>query len=124
MDNKTYPGRRKFLHHTALVGGIMMLPTAILQACSGAGKKPKPTILIVSGWQDVNIGDIAHTPGLLNILQKHLPDCRLILWKTSHNEEVGRMLHSICTFWMKKGLPGSWMTMGWKKGNLYVPFPG
>ena len=69
-----------------------MLPAAILQACSGTDKKGKPTILIVSGWQDVNIGDIAHTPGLLNIMQKYLPESRLILWKTSHSEEVGRML--------------------------------
>ena len=53
---------------------MMMLPAAILQACSGTGKNGKPTILIVSGWQDVNIGDIAHTPGLLNIMQKYLPD--------------------------------------------------
>ncbi|MCK5463301.1 MAG: polysaccharide pyruvyl transferase family protein, partial [Bacteroidales bacterium] len=92
MESKTYPGRRKFLHQTALAGGMMLLPSAILQACSGTGKKGKPTILIVSGWQDVNIGDIAHTPGLLNILQKNLPGCRLILWKMSHSDEVGRML--------------------------------
>ncbi|MCK7536068.1 MAG: hypothetical protein MZV63_36325 [Marinilabiliales bacterium] len=26
--------------------------------------KNNPVIMIVSGWQDVNIGDIAHTPGL------------------------------------------------------------
>jgi polysaccharide pyruvyl transferase WcaK-like protein len=92
MENKIHPGRRKFLYHSALAGGMMLLPSAILQACSGSGKKHKPTILIVSGWQDVNIGDIAHTPGLLNILQKYLPGCRLILWKTSHSEEVGRIL--------------------------------
>jgi polysaccharide pyruvyl transferase WcaK-like protein len=75
-----------------MAGGMMMLPSAVLQACSGTGKNGKPTILILSGWQDVNIGDIAHTPGLLHILQKHLPDCRLILWKLSHSEEVGSML--------------------------------
>jgi len=92
MESKTYPGRRKFLHQTALADSMMMLPSAIMQACSGAGEKQKPTILIVSGWQDVNIGDIAHTPGLLHILQKNLPDCRLILWKMSHSDEVGRIL--------------------------------
>ena len=92
MENNFRKGRRKFLLQTALVGGMMLLPSAILQACSGTGKKRKPTILIVSGWQDVNIGDIAHTPGLLNILQKYLPGSRLILWKMSHSEEVGRML--------------------------------
>jgi hypothetical protein len=75
-----------------MAGSMMILPSVIMQACSGSGKKQTPTILIISGWQDVNIGDIAHTPGLLQILQKHLPDSHLILWKTSQSEEVGRML--------------------------------
>ncbi|MCU0363112.1 MAG: polysaccharide pyruvyl transferase family protein [Bacteroidales bacterium] len=52
----------------------------------------KPVILVVSGWQDVNIGDIAHTPGLLNILQTYLPEARLILWKRSKSEIVGDLL--------------------------------
>lgn len=92
MENKIYPGRRKFIHQTVLASSVMMLVSAILQACSGRSKTVNPTILILSGWQDVNIGDIAHTPGLLNILQKYLPGSRLILWKISHSEEVGRML--------------------------------
>jgi hypothetical protein len=75
-----------------MAGGVMLLPSAIMQACSDRGAKQKPTILIVSGWQDVNIGDIAHTPGLLNILQKYLPGSRLILWKMSQSEKVGQML--------------------------------
>ena len=50
------------------------------QAC---GKVPNktPTILLVSGWQDVNIGDIAHTPGLLEVLRTFVPEARIILWK-------------------------------------------
>lgn len=50
-------------------------------------------ILIVSGWQDVNIGDIAHTPGLLHVLETFLPEARITLWKKSgYNEEVSRLL--------------------------------
>lgn len=75
-----------------MAGSLMLLPSAILEACSCSHNKNRPTILIVSGWQDINIGDIAHTPGLLNIFQKYLPDCRLILWKMSRSEEVSRML--------------------------------
>jgi polysaccharide pyruvyl transferase WcaK-like protein len=57
--------------------------------------RQKPgTILIVSGWQDINIGDIAHTPGLLNILQTFLPDTELILWKKSPGSEVEKWLSS------------------------------
>jgi len=38
------------------------------------------TILLRSGWQAVNIGDIGHTPGALELLRRHLPDARVILW--------------------------------------------
>jgi len=61
-----------------------------------AVNKPRH-ILVVSGWQDVNIGDIAHTPGLLTILQTYFPDCQITLWKKSRNEDVGKML--------RKGFP-------------------
>ena len=50
------------------------------------------TIMVVSGWQDINIGDIAHTPGLLRILETFLPDSKIILWKKSSGREVGEML--------------------------------
>ncbi len=92
MENKTSPGRRRFLQQATLASGLLFLPAAILKSCSGSGIKQRPTILLVSGWQDVNIGDIAHTPGLLHILQKNLPACRLILWKMSNSEKVGLML--------------------------------
>jgi hypothetical protein len=39
-----------------------------------------PTILVKSGWQDINIGDIGHTPGLLALLERHVPGARLVLW--------------------------------------------
>ncbi|WP_020529930.1 polysaccharide pyruvyl transferase family protein [Flexithrix dorotheae] len=51
------------------------------------------TILLVSGWQDVNIGDIAHTPGLLNVLQTFLPETEIILWKRSKGDEVKKLLN-------------------------------
>lgn len=54
--------------------------------------KNDPTILLVSGWQDVNIGDIGHTPGLLNVLQTYMPEAKIILWKKSKGEEVGTLL--------------------------------
>jgi len=31
-------------------------------------------ILLRSSWQNVNIGDIAHTPGMLALLEKHRPN--------------------------------------------------
>ncbi|MEO0529863.1 MAG: polysaccharide pyruvyl transferase family protein [Planctomycetota bacterium] len=38
------------------------------------------TVLLHSSWQTVNIGDIAHTPGALELLRRALPGARLILW--------------------------------------------
>ncbi|WP_201301009.1 polysaccharide pyruvyl transferase family protein [Sunxiuqinia indica] len=52
------------------------------------------TILLLSGWQDVNIGDIAHTPGLLRVLLTFLPKAKVILWKRSLAiEPVKELLH-------------------------------
>lgn len=51
-----------------------------------------PTILVVSGWQDMNIGDIAHTPGLLHVLQTFLPKYNIILWKRRKGDEADAML--------------------------------
>lgn len=42
-------------------------------------KKPR-TIVLRSGWQTINIGDVAHTPGVLRLLQLHAPGAKVILW--------------------------------------------
>lgn len=55
--------------------------------------KKNMTILLVSGWQDVNIGDIAHTPGLLHVLETFLPSAKIILWKRSNGEEVKNLIN-------------------------------
>ena len=39
-----------------------------------------PVILLRSGWQTVNIGDIAHTPGVLTVIERNIPNARVILW--------------------------------------------
>lgn len=36
--------------------------------------------MILSGWQTVNIGDIAHTPGLLAWIDQYFPDADYYLW--------------------------------------------
>lgn len=45
------------------------------------------TILLISGWQDVNIGDITHTTGMLRVLRRHLPGAKIILWKSKMEGE-------------------------------------
>lgn len=70
-----------------------VLIPATLSSLFATGKK-NPVILLVSGWQDVNIGDIAHTPGLLHVLQTFLPQAKIILWKKSNGAEVKNLLNT------------------------------
>jgi polysaccharide pyruvyl transferase WcaK-like protein len=55
-----------------------------------AAKKPK--LLLKSGWQTVNIGDIAHTPGMLRLLAETLPGVEVVLWPNSIGDGVKEML--------------------------------
>ena len=81
--------RRDFINQTNLLSaGIFLAPITSL-----VNNKTNPTILLVSGWQDVNIGDIAHTPGLLHILETFIPKATVILWKRSRGEEVKKLLN-------------------------------
>jgi polysaccharide pyruvyl transferase WcaK-like protein len=68
------------------------LAAAVAAACSSKQGGEPPTILVRSGWQTANIGDIAHTPGLLAILEKYLPEARLILWSNATDRGVREML--------------------------------
>ncbi len=40
----------------------------------------RPHILLCSAWQVVNIGDIAHTPAALALLERHFPEAKVTLW--------------------------------------------
>jgi len=51
-----------------------------------------PSILVRSSWQTVNIGDIGHTPGLLTLLEKHLPEVEVHLWPCNVGNGVEEML--------------------------------
>jgi polysaccharide pyruvyl transferase WcaK-like protein len=88
MKNR-YLTRRDWLKKTGTFAAGIVLSDMIL----GCVSKKNPVILVVSGWQDVNIGDIAHTPGLLHIFETFLPDAKVILWKRSQGEEVKKLLN-------------------------------
>lgn len=81
--------RRRELINNIFISALGFIITG---GFSCKSRKKPGTILIVSGWQDINIGDIAHTPGLLNILQTFLPGTDLILWKKSRSSEVEKWL--------------------------------
>jgi len=58
-----------------------------------ARSRRRPRILLRSSWQTVNIGDIAHTPGVLRLLEKHLPDTEVWLWPSNIGNGVEQLLH-------------------------------
>ena len=68
--------------------------TAVLSARSiaGAAEGRRPQILLRSSWQTVNIGDIAHTPGVLRLLQTHLPEAEITLWPSNVDNGVEQLL--------------------------------
>jgi hypothetical protein len=50
-------------------------------ACSrGFAAARAPQILLRSSWQSVNIGDVGHTPGALDLIARHFPEAEVTLW--------------------------------------------
>jgi polysaccharide pyruvyl transferase WcaK-like protein len=85
--------RRNFLYKAGAIPAVAMLAqvNALADQLAASGKEA-PVIMITSGWQPVNIGDIAHTPGLIGLLKERMPKAQLILWKRSRNQGVEEML--------------------------------
>ncbi len=52
----------------------------------------RPVALVRCGWQTANIGDIAHTPGILRVLERHLPEVQLILWPGNFDRGVESLI--------------------------------
>jgi hypothetical protein len=66
------------------------LPAAVATVLSG--QKRPPRIVLRSSWQTVNIGDIGHTPGVLALLERHLPGAEVVLWPMDVRNGVEEML--------------------------------
>lgn len=52
----------------------------------------RPRLLLCSAWQVVNIGDIAHTPGALALIERHLPETEVTLWAYRPLSQAARTL--------------------------------
>jgi polysaccharide pyruvyl transferase WcaK-like protein len=52
----------------------------------------KHKILLRSSWQTINIGDIGHTPGMIALLEKQMPEAEVILWPSTVADGVREML--------------------------------
>jgi polysaccharide pyruvyl transferase WcaK-like protein len=63
-----------------------------LTGCQMFGPKQRPKVLLRSSWQTVNIGDIAHTPGVLTLLEKYIPEADVTLWPSKVDNGVAELL--------------------------------
>jgi polysaccharide pyruvyl transferase WcaK-like protein len=65
---------------------------SLLAAALRADSKPPQHLILRSSWQTVNIGDIAHTPGMLALLERFLPETAVTLWPSGLNDSVIQLL--------------------------------
>jgi polysaccharide pyruvyl transferase WcaK-like protein len=65
---------------------------SLISTALPAGQQRAPRILLRSSWQTVNIGDIGHTPGVLRLLEQHLPQAEVTLWPIDAGNGVSEML--------------------------------
>jgi polysaccharide pyruvyl transferase WcaK-like protein len=87
---KVDPQRRRCLSRRTFVAALAAFGACARPALSQTHSPPR--ILLRSSWQTVNIGDIAHTPGMLALLEKHRPDAQITLWPNKLSQEVEQLL--------------------------------
>ncbi len=84
--------RREWLKQT----GTLAAGALLFKLISGCSNKKNPVIILRSGWQVENIGDVAHTPGFLALAEKYIPEAEVIFWPFYHylpEEEVEMIKH-------------------------------
>ncbi len=65
----------------------------LLQTPALAAIQPRaPHILLMSGWNLYNIGDVAITPGFLRLVQQHWPEARVTMLAASYPNEISAYL--------------------------------
>ena len=79
--------RRSILQAASVSAAV----AAFAKVSWAAGEGPK-RLLLRSSWQTVNIGDIAHTPGMLRLLEEHLPETEVTLWPNRLSDDVEKLL--------------------------------
>jgi polysaccharide pyruvyl transferase WcaK-like protein len=82
--------RRTFLSSSVAMGVAAIASRFVAAGNEAAGRTPR--VLLRSSWQTVNIGDIGHTPGVLALLEKQLPDVEVRLWPSSVADGVEALL--------------------------------
>lgn len=74
------PSRRDFFRHAAIAGATLSATSLAAPLRAASVDRKAKHILIANAWHCINIGDIAHTPGLLHLLDTFLPEADVTLW--------------------------------------------
>ena len=72
-----------------------LLQTTLLGAASSAlafRREGRPRILLRGSWHSINIGDIAHTIGTINLITTYLPEVEIILWPKNVTDGVEEVI--------------------------------
>jgi polysaccharide pyruvyl transferase WcaK-like protein len=83
--------RRNFIKNIA---GFAAIPIAapLMGAINSGYIKPNAKILLRSSWQTVNIGDIGHTFGIMELFKTYLPGVEVTLWPNNLENGVDALL--------------------------------
>jgi hypothetical protein len=71
---------------------LLAMAGALAGASGLAQRRARPTIVLRSSWQTVNIGDIGHTPGVLRLIEEHIPGAEIRLWPSDVGHGVDALL--------------------------------
>jgi len=71
--------RRHFLKDSSLTAFGLALSNVLNTTTAG-----EKHILLRNGWQVENIGDIAHTPGMLQLIKQYIPKAKVTFWPHYH----------------------------------------
>jgi Uncharacterized conserved protein len=53
----------------------------------------RPNVLLLTGWNFYNIGDISHTPGFLQMLHRNFPEAKVTVLAASYPDELAAYLN-------------------------------
>jgi polysaccharide pyruvyl transferase WcaK-like protein len=59
-----------------------------MKQAAGDRQRERPSILLMSGWNLYNIGDVAITPGFLRLVQRYVPEAQVTVLAASYPEEL------------------------------------
>ena len=71
---------------------LLQVASAASIGASAQAQTGGPSILLISGWNLYNIGDVAITPGFLRLVQQHFPAANVTMLAASYHKEISAYL--------------------------------